>query len=429
MDNITHSLIGLGVGELVHRSLAAEPSAPRQRTRHRLILVACTLASNAPDLDLLLTSLLPAPLGYLLNHRGHTHTLLYALPLLLLLGVAIWLAWPAARRLLRQSVPARVGFGAALLLGLALHLVMDYMNSYGLHPFAPFDARWWYGDMVFIVEPVFWIGFGVTMAMTVRRLLPKLLFLLALAGALLFFALQGYLAWHAFAGLLAMGLLLAALQQRAGTRGRSALWTALLLGVAFLGVQGYSSALGRQRVAATLQAIDPSARLLDVAMTAFPADPWCWNFVSVESNEAAGSYRLRRGLVNLAAGADSADSADSAGRVAGRVAGQCPAAFVSQPLAPVDAGGVSLFDQQSASLASLRALNRDSCYVAAWLRFARAPALQDGSLSDYRFGTGMGGDFTALKPAQIAERVCPQGVPRWGVPRADLLTPMPVAGH
>lgn len=421
MDNITHSLIGLGVGELLQRSLAAEPSEPRQRTRHRLILVACTLASNAPDLDLLLTSLLPTPLGYLLHHRGHTHTLLYALPLLLLLGGAIWLAWPAARRLLRESVPARVGMALALLLGLVLHLVMDYMNSYGLHPFAPFDTRWFYGDMVFIVEPVFWIGFGVTMAMTVRRLLPKLLLLLALAGAPVFFALQGYLDWHAVAGLLAIGLLLAALQRRAGPRGRSALWTALLLGVGFLGVQGYSSALGRQRVAATLQAADPSARLLDVAMTAFPADPWCWNFVSVESNEAAGTYRLRRGLVNLAAGAGTAGS--------GLVAGQCPAAFVSQTLAPVDANGVSLFDQQSASLASLRALERDSCYAAAWLRFSRAPALHDGALSDDRFGAGMGGDFTALSPAQMALRDCPRNVPAWGKPRADLLTPAPGAGH
>lgn len=406
MDNITHSLVGLGVGELVHRSLRPEPAEGRQQTRHRLILVACALASNAPDLDLLLTRLLPAPLGYLLNHRGHTHTLLFALPQLLLLCGAILLGWPNARALLRDSVRARVGFGLALLLGLCLHLLMDYLNSYGLHPFAPFDARWFYGDMVFIVEPVFWIAFGVTMAMTIRRRLPKLLCLLALGGALVFFTTQSYLSWSAFGALLAMGALLAWLQRRARSRGRAALALAVALSVAYVGVQGYSSALGRARVQLALHGIDPAAQLLDVAMTAFPSNPLCWNFVSVESNEAAGSYRLRRGLVNLAPD------------------GACPAGLVMPPQQAIGGdGAVLLADTQTDSLGNLRALNRDSCYVGAWLRFARAPALRDGALSDYRFSAGMGGDFTMLRLEQVARQACPQHVPAWGVPRQDLLTP------
>jgi membrane-bound metal-dependent hydrolase YbcI (DUF457 family) len=37
-------------------------------------------------------------------------------------------------------------------LGLLLHLGMDYLNVYGVHPFHPFDSRWRYGDMIFIVE-------------------------------------------------------------------------------------------------------------------------------------------------------------------------------------------------------------------------------------------------------------------------------------
>jgi sec-independent protein translocase protein TatC len=51
------------------------------------------LAGNFPDLDLVLTPLLPAPLGYLLHHRGHTHTVLYALPQMLLLA-ALMVALP-----------------------------------------------------------------------------------------------------------------------------------------------------------------------------------------------------------------------------------------------------------------------------------------------------------------------------------------------
>ena len=94
------AFVGLGIGELVQRSLPAEPDEARQRTRHRLLLTACAAASNFPDLDLFLTKLLPAPLGYLLHHRGHTHTLLYALPQALLLLALLWALWPNARRLL-----------------------------------------------------------------------------------------------------------------------------------------------------------------------------------------------------------------------------------------------------------------------------------------------------------------------------------------
>jgi inner membrane protein len=46
---------------------------------------------------------------------------------------------------------------------------MDSLNVYGVHPLWPFDPNWYYGDLVFIVEPVFWIGFGVPLAALVRR--------------------------------------------------------------------------------------------------------------------------------------------------------------------------------------------------------------------------------------------------------------------
>jgi inner membrane protein len=59
LDNLTHSIVGFGTGELVHRSLRPEADPQQQRTRHRLLLVAGALASNFPDLDLLQSSLMP----------------------------------------------------------------------------------------------------------------------------------------------------------------------------------------------------------------------------------------------------------------------------------------------------------------------------------------------------------------------------------
>ncbi len=37
-----------------------------------------------------------------------------------------------------------------------LHIAMDFTNNYGVHPFWPVDNRWFYGDSVFIIEPLFW---------------------------------------------------------------------------------------------------------------------------------------------------------------------------------------------------------------------------------------------------------------------------------
>jgi inner membrane protein len=408
MDNISHSLIGLGVGELVQRSLAPEADPGRQRTRRRLLLLACWLASNFPDLDLFLAPLLAAPLGYLLHHRGHTHTILFAIPQALLLFAAIWLLWPGARALLRESASARRGMAAALAFGLGLHLGLDYLNSYGLHPFYPFDARWFYGDMLFIVEPVFWVAFGVPLALALRRRAARALALAALSAALAFFAARGYLAWGALAALALLGAGMGWTQRRAGAHGRAAFVLALAASLGFIVIQGGASALGRQRIEAALQRLDPAARVLDVAMTAFPSHPLCWVFVSVESDEAADSYRLRRGIFSLAP-----DVVPAA---------QCPAALSGAPDAANATPALALLTQEQGSLSELRRLKSENCYFDAWLRFARAPLEDAGVATDLRFSSGPRGNFTTIDLAAFRQRTCPLHVPRWGFPRADLLT-------
>lgn len=421
MDNLTHSITGFGAGELIHRSLPAESDPPRQRTRHRLLLVASALANNFPDLDLFLSRLLPDPLGYLLHHRGHTHTLLFALPQALLLAALLWLLWPAARALLRTSRPARLGLAVSVLLGLGLHLLMDYTNSYGVHPFYPFDGRWLYGDMVFIVEPLFWCAIGVPLALIMRWRWLRLAGLAALGLGLLAFAVLGFLGWPSFAGLLVVALACGAAQWRAGQDGRAGMLLALALCLGFVAMQGAASALGRRQISAALQLADPASRVLDVAMTAFPSQPLCWNYVSVEMNQAAGSYRLRRGVASVAP--------DWLAPLA------CPRALQDKSAARPLAHGVLQFSETGASLQALRTLKQDNCQADAWLRFGRAPALSlaAATLSDYRFAGTPGGNFTTLPLAQVqapaaalsTAAACPQGVPGWGYPRADMLAPAP----
>lgn len=406
MDNITHSVVGLGVGELVHRSLPAEPQVPAQGTRRALLLFSAWFASNAPDLDLILTRLLPRPFGYMLHHRGHTHTLLLAIPQALLLLALIWLLWPGARRLLRDSASARLGLAICVIGGFCLHMGMDFLNSYGVHPFYPFDNRWLFGDMVFIVEPMFWVLLGVPIMMSLRHGALKGVLLAGLAAALCFFTYRHYLAPLSLVVLLALGVLMAVMQARAGVAGRRALLLAFGLSAVFIGAQGVASSIGRARVIAAVQASDPGARVWDVAMTAFPSNPLCWIVVSLDS-KADDSYTLRRGTLSLLPGV----VAPSA----------CPSGLAEIGKGILLSPGMALAAQANGSLASLRAMQAGNCYVDAWFRFARMPKVSAQQLTDVRFNPDMQPNFTTVEMEQFKGRACPSYVPGWGHPRADIL--------
>jgi inner membrane protein len=429
MDNLTHSVVGLGIGALIDRSLPAEADPVRERRRTRLLLVICCLASNFPDLDLVLTPLLDAPLGYLLHHRGHTHTLLAAIgEAALLLGLT-WLSWPGARRLLRESAAARRGALLAAAAGLVLHLCMDGLNVYGVHPFWPLDPGWYYGDLVFIVEPVFWVAFGMPLAAMVRSNWPRRLLLALMVAVPVGFTLAGFLQWGSMAGLLALGLLLAWVQRHIAApaehsgaaperapphmprRRRAGLAAGLAASLVFVGIQALAMHQARAVVAGEIAGLDQGERLLDTALSAYPANPLCWSFVSVASNEAGGSYHLRRGLLSIAPGIAPVASCPAP------IAGQAPA---QPPLAQAPAGLVWMSDELH-SLAALRALRRDDCRFNAWLRFARAPSLGDGSATDVRWGPPGSRNFSTIDYADMAGRVCPHPVPGWGMPRTDLL--------
>lgn len=408
MDNLSHSVAGLAVGELLHRSLPQEDDPGMQRLRRRLLLFTAWAASNFPDIDLVLTPVLPAPLGYLMHHRGHTHTLLYAIPQALLLWGLVLLLWPNARRLMEASAVARKGFFAALSIGLALHLSMDFLNSYGLHPFHPFDSRWFYGDMVFILEPFFWIVFGVPLAMMAPPAL-RILFLVALAAAPAYFAGKGFLHWSSLAGLAVVAIITGVLQHRAGTAGRRGLATAFALGAAFIATQGMASWNAGRLVAETLQHRDRANRVLDVALTPFPTNPLCWTFVSVESDPQAGKYALRRGVLSLSPGVLPLD--------------RCPASRWGDVLPPEATTSIAFYSGEVADLYTLRALKDGNCHFETWLRFSRTPSVGATAATDLRYGPAWKENFTTMDFESFRKLDCPRYVPRWRFPRSDLLGP------
>src|SRR4029078_9230702 len=43
----------------------------------------------------------------------------------------------------------------------ATHPLLDWTNNYGVRPLLPWSGRWFYGDLVYIVDPYIWLLLGV----------------------------------------------------------------------------------------------------------------------------------------------------------------------------------------------------------------------------------------------------------------------------
>src|SRR5690606_21562416 len=267
MDNLSHTLAGLLLGKAV---LAYRPRAlPEATRRARVVLVtASALAQNLPDFDFLYAGITPGKLGYLLHHRGHTHTLPVAL-------VLAGLLYAGARALLARGSPTAFDRRALLgltLLGPVLHIAMDFSNNYGVHPFWPFDNRWFYGDAVFIVEPWLWVAaFPALIASTrgVVRALLGLLFALCIGLAFIVpvvpLGLSRALAFTAIAA--------TAPSFRLKDPQRSAVALAAWASVTSL----FGATAARARANAMAAMRPEEGAVLDVVTTPFPGHPFCCN--------------------------------------------------------------------------------------------------------------------------------------------------------
>src|SRR5215213_1348931 len=158
MDNLTHSLVGLAAAKAGLERLSPGATA------------VALLAANGPDIDIL------AALGgkwfYLHHHRGVTHSILGTLALALLIPSLFYAVDLLVSRLRKR--PPRVKFKGLLIVSLVLsvsHPLMDWTNNYGVRPLLPWDGRWYYGDLVFIIDPWLWlvVGGAAFMLTSVKR--------------------------------------------------------------------------------------------------------------------------------------------------------------------------------------------------------------------------------------------------------------------
>lgn len=416
MDNITHTIVGTLIGEAAARVAPAERSTLPATTRRNMCVTLAAIGSNLPDTDLLY-SFFGGKLNYLLHHRGHTHTILIAL----LLGAAVLAItrWWLRRRGLQASSQDYALLAGVLLFTPLLHIAMDFTNNYGVHPFWPLDNRWFYGDSVFIIEPLLWAACApLAFIFKTRVARFAVLMLMAAAIALAFFSGMVPPGLAAAYALLVAGMLL--IGQRASNDVALAAAVTMWLGVTAMFV--FSAQVARARVDAIVAHQFPASTQLDRIVTPMPVNPACWE-VKLLQKEGHNAV-LRRAMLTLAPSWLSAE--------------RCPTrsldSEVTAPLVPVpaaDSAQLKWYGQTSTPIERLAELAASNCQAAGALRFIRLPWLANVGgklvLGDLRYDNEPELGFAEIEID--GSSACPRFVPKWIEPRRDLLEHRPVQAH
>ncbi len=411
MDNLTHALVGLLSAEVIVR--VAERRRVLDPWCRSAIYAFAIIGNNLPDLDFSYSNISGKTFGYLLQHRGYTHTLPAACAFAFSMLAVLWgLTQWRKKRLLAADWWL---LGAVAWVSPLLHLTMDFANNYGVHPFWPLYSGWFYGDSLFIVEPSFWLVLTATLPFSYRSkwLRVGLWLILGVAlGALWYrpFVPRG----HALVFSL-LTLMLLVVARKVSPQARMLLAASGFLLLVALFVLGSRRAKGIVRAQATLAFA--SARTLDIVATPTPANPFCWNVLLVQVEGAAYVVRVGQAATWPAWLDVSACPSDKAAR---------PSAPLHALAGPLNAQ-LALRTEYRVALTELRTLLRGRCEGRAFSRFARVPYVTEPTssgtriLGDLRYDRNPGLDFSDLSVHERDEQ-CPKYVPSWLAPRSDILS-------
>jgi len=143
MDNLTHSLVGAVLGQC------------GLKRKTGLAMPALIIGANLPDVDVSCFAWTTG-LEHLAFRRGITHgpIALVLLPLALAAMLWAWDRWQAKRGKRPEGrLPVHFGWLFALsFLACLTHPALDWLNNYGIRLLEPFSHRWFYGDVLFIID-------------------------------------------------------------------------------------------------------------------------------------------------------------------------------------------------------------------------------------------------------------------------------------
>lgn len=405
MDNITHTAIGAVFTECLYQKITKN-SEERPKLRKGLHILSA-FACNLPDFDLLMQILDSSLLGYLVNHRGHTHTIIGLITQLGLLALVYALF---TNFFIKTPVSKKNHFYFLYIasFGLASHVLLDFLNTFGVHPFWPFNNSWIYGDSLFIIEPLLWI----TAALTIFHLTKSLFFKFSFLGftllSPLIFSYVGLSSWSTAAFVLIYSAVLFLILQKTKPNllntARLGFATLLLIITLFT----FQSSYSKNYLRTTLQNIETELPLIDLVAIPFSSNFMCWNFLGVFGDDK--EYKVYSGVYSSSLLTLNYCSTSIKKRTYHPSADQQVA-----DVKYIKFDGI--YSQKTSVLKELFELN---CQTKTWFHFARVPFFFEGALHDLRYSLRSKKNFAQLN-IEDESIPCPLTTPPWTPPRADIL--------
>ncbi len=371
MDNLSHCLVGFAI---------AEAASNGKKPRHKIPLyLASALANNIPDLDILYGNLITSgKLGYLLHHRGYTHTLLACLPqsaliLLLFFLYGRWRKIPWTPKEWKSLVLVSV-------LGPLVHIFMDWLNSYGVHPLWPWNNGWYYLDSIFIIEPFFWICIVPALFLATKDVKGKCFFATIIALSLYLvakFAPIPILGFYLFTTVVVFGL---SYWKR---------WLSSWLGLSLILVFSLSMVVCTQHIHQTIMdRMKNKNGNYTIALSPIPGNFLKRRVIIVSSEPQKNTYTIEQGSYDLWN------------------------------------ARLKITNVLERKLSQLQDLYENHCIFSAYLRFARAPIwdrkITELHMRDMRFPPRGGPGFASIQ-APIKPKKCPSNVPPWLPPIESII--------
>lgn len=182
MDNLTHTLTGIGLAAMAHgtASVAGDPRLAQA------VFWGVAITSQAPDLDIVLR--LKGNSAYLKHHRGFSHSIPAQLLIPSVATLAVMLFFPGV------SWPV-VWLWSYL--GVLLHVFMDLLTAYGTRAFWPLSDKMYALDILLIVDLVIITLFGTgALLWFLGRFGPVAVFRVVWVLTALYLALRGFVQYR-----------------------------------------------------------------------------------------------------------------------------------------------------------------------------------------------------------------------------------------
>jgi inner membrane protein len=296
VDNLTHSLVGLTAAKAGLEKFSPGATA------------LCIIAANSPDVDIVVL-LFRDRWAFLQHHRGLTHSIAGAAVLAFALPLVFYFGDRIIARIRKRGPQVRFkGLLLASILTTATHPLLDWTNNYGIRLLLPWDPRWFYGDLTFIIDPFIWIVLGGAAFLATSKTRRHVIVWLVIALIPSYLVLFGSPASGVQANVIRIiwivvmiGLVLPYRRRLGGRDGARIALTALAVVVVYcVGLFGaHALALREAKMQAAAIANSRAEQVLNLAAMPTAANPAGWVCV-METNRA--TYKFNLSLISGFAG-------------------------------------------------------------------------------------------------------------------------------